>query len=96
MGFYTILSYHTIVPYHVIPYAIYVFTSFIDEREAFIGRSVSSGHVLMYKPLRGRRSSRNFLSPDRYEKHIQLSADFQFYAELGTPVSTSTIRKPVI
>ena len=23
MGFYTILSYHTIVPYHVIPYAFY-------------------------------------------------------------------------
>ena len=38
----------------------------------------------------------NFLSPDRYEKHIQLSTDFQFCAKLGTPVSTSTTRKLVI
>ena len=38
----------------------------------------------------------NFLSPDRYEKHVQPSTDFQFCAKLGTRVSTSTTRKPAI
>ena len=32
----------------------------------------------------------------RQEMSIQLSTDFQFCAKLGTPVSTSATRKPVI
>ena len=38
----------------------------------------------------------NFVSPDRYKYHLQLSTDSQFCIQLGTPISTPTTRMPFI
>ena len=38
----------------------------------------------------------NFVSPDHYRYHLQLSTDSQFGIQLGTPISTPTTRMPFI
>ena len=37
-----------------------------------------------------------FVSPDRYQYHLQLSTDSKFCMQLGTPISMPTTRTPFI
>ena len=37
-----------------------------------------------------------FISPDRYQYRLQLSTDYKFCMQLGTPISMSTTRTPFI